>query len=360
MSTELSPEFLSEDRSEEVIVTNSIFITLATITVILRFTARKVKKISWSADDYFILAAMSCVWVLYILTILCIKHGLGKHIEVVAKADVATFLELLYFEQIFYILSPPMIKFSLLFLYKRIFLSKRFLVVVHTLMAIVGVWTLIMLFMGIFNCYPISAFWTSEGKCFDFRNFAIGYAVVNITTDMIIWVLPVPMVWKLQLPMGQKVGLTLIFVLGLFDCAAATTRLITSMLSLDSKDPTFDFQPGFIWSIIEPSVGIMCACLPTVRVIIVAVVPKSWRKAFAFTSRTTKPQETENTAWPRSATYNEIHGKKKVMETDSQGSEVALELNDLEHPVDLRGITVQKGYKVEIQDISEEEIGTGV
>lgn len=83
------------------------------------------------------------------------------------------------------------------------------------MMGLIVIWTIIMTFLAIFNCKPISAFWTMKGTCLNFRDFAIGYAVVNIVTDFTVWLMPIPSVWKIQLPRGQKVALTLIFALGL-------------------------------------------------------------------------------------------------------------------------------------------------
>lgn len=77
------------------------------------------------------------------------------------------------------------------------------------------VWAIIETFLSIFNCKPISAFWTTKGTCLDFRQFAIGYAIVNIITDFAVWLMPIPSVWKIQLPRAQKIALSLIFALGL-------------------------------------------------------------------------------------------------------------------------------------------------
>ncbi|THV43675.1 hypothetical protein BGAL_1167g00010 [Botrytis galanthina] len=57
-STNLSPAYLAEDKSSHLVITNSIFFGLATITVLLRFVARKLKSISWGVDDYLIALAL--------------------------------------------------------------------------------------------------------------------------------------------------------------------------------------------------------------------------------------------------------------------------------------------------------------
>ena len=77
------------------------------------------------------------------------------------------------------------------------------------------IWTIIMTFLAIFNCTPISAFWTKQGQCFGIEQFAIGYAIGNLITDIAVWLLPIPRVWRVQLPMAQKVALSLIFFLKL-------------------------------------------------------------------------------------------------------------------------------------------------
>lgn len=106
-------------------------------------------------------------------------------------------------------------KLALLFLYRRIFEHTRFLLMINGMIAFVAVWVTLMTFLAIFNCNPISAFWTQEGTCLDFKEFAIGYAIVNIVTDFTVWLMPIPSAWKIQLPTPQKIALSLIFALGL-------------------------------------------------------------------------------------------------------------------------------------------------
>ena len=133
----------------------------------------------------------------------------------VGEANTNLILELLYVFQIFYILAPAAVKLSLILLYKRIFISPRCTLLFNVCTVFIILWATIMTFLAVFNCTPIRGFWTGEGTCFNFRSFAIGYAVVNITSDLVIWTLPIPLIWRMQLPLGQKVAVTLIFILGL-------------------------------------------------------------------------------------------------------------------------------------------------
>lgn len=142
-------------------------------------------------------------------------NGLGKHRATLSPEQVTTFVKLLYFFQIFYVLGPPSVKLALLFLYRRIFEHSSFVRIVDGMIVLISVWAIVMTFLAIFNCKPISAFWTTEGTCLDFKQFAIGYAIVNIISDLAVWLMPIPRVWNIQLPKPQKIALSLIFALGL-------------------------------------------------------------------------------------------------------------------------------------------------
>lgn len=56
-------------------------------------------------------------------------------------------------------------------------------------------------------------------------------------------------------------------------CVAGVVRIyfLTSMFT--SADPTWTQADGFIWSSIESCIGIVCACLPTLRPLIRALLP---------------------------------------------------------------------------------------
>lgn len=82
--------------------------------------------------------------------------------------------------------------------------------------AVCLVWWMVVVFLQLFSCKPIRGFWDKSlpSSCIDRRKFYIGAAVPNILTDIIILSLSVRTVWQLQLSSGQKVGLSLTFLLG--------------------------------------------------------------------------------------------------------------------------------------------------
>lgn len=130
--------------------------------------------------------------------------------------DLINFKKTLYGFNLIYVTTPPTIKLCILLMYRRLFPTRHFTRAVYVLGSVLVIWWIVSFVMGIVNCLPIQGFWdpTLTPTCINFENYSIGYAVVNIATDVIILTLPIRVVWRLQLPVGQKVGLTFIFLLG--------------------------------------------------------------------------------------------------------------------------------------------------
>jgi hypothetical protein len=73
------------------------------------------------------------------------------------------------------------------------------------------------IFALIFPCRPVNKSWdvtVTGGSCINRGAVYIVQAVTNIVTDLILLILPIPIVWRLQMPVVQKLGLLLIFVVG--------------------------------------------------------------------------------------------------------------------------------------------------
>lgn len=65
---------LDESRGPQIVAISVLFIVMSSVVVVLRFIARKVRKLSWLIDDYFMLPALvgsggNMISVLYLLTV---------------------------------------------------------------------------------------------------------------------------------------------------------------------------------------------------------------------------------------------------------------------------------------------------
>ena len=129
------------------------------------------------------------------------------------------------------------------------------------------------------------------------------------------------------------------------DCAAALARLITSQLVLGNPDVTYVYAPGFIWSIVEPSVGIICTCLPTMRVLLSYLVPDSVRHLLRLSNAKFSNDYSVEVAWPSASTYNEINNT--LGGESLHNNSIALALRSTEENVSRKGISVLKDVEMQ-------------
>ena len=115
-----------------------------------------------------------------------------------------------------YIAISAAIKIAVLFMYKRIFFTRKFKIVANVFIVFILAWWMAEMVAGVFLCRPVAGWWDKsiDAQCFVLRNFDIGYAVVNITVDVTILTLPVRTVWRLKIRTAQKIALTLVFLIG--------------------------------------------------------------------------------------------------------------------------------------------------
>ncbi|KAF8848700.1 hypothetical protein BDZ45DRAFT_551520, partial [Acephala macrosclerotiorum] len=174
-----------------------------------------------------------------------------------------------------YNLSLVLTKISIIFQYMRIFTAKRvkfFCRIMVGVLIFYGCWT----FIGsILMCIPVAAFWNQsiQGHCMNKLAFWFANAALNITTDLMIFAIPMPLLKQLQLPRQQKIGLMFVFGFGAFVCVTSVIRLKSLYQISVSADTSLEGVNAAIWSGIEINVGIACSSLPALKPLLVRIVP---------------------------------------------------------------------------------------
>jgi hypothetical protein len=187
---------------------------LATFAVAGRFWARRVVNAKLWWDDWTILAALILCYGSIAHVVVGINLGLGIPF---AYAHISDFLKngLIYF--CLYIVTLATIKFSVLLLYYRIFKVASFKLVVYIVGFIVAVWATVAFFITLFECTPISDFWsislTKVPHCIDRLMLFDATAASNTILDITILCLPIKMIMKLQLSLSKRIQLMITFML---------------------------------------------------------------------------------------------------------------------------------------------------
>jgi hypothetical protein len=169
---------------------------------------------------------------------------------------------------IIYNLSLFCTKFSILFQYLRIFPQRSIRAATYGLMGIVLVYAIWRFFSAVFTCNPPAAFWDhtiTHKTCQDRLALSLASTTLNMATDILITVLPLPFLRKLQIPDRQRWALMAVFALGGVVVIVSILRIPALYHLMDSKDITWENPMACIWSTIEINVAIICSCLPTLR-----------------------------------------------------------------------------------------------
>ncbi len=144
-------------------------------------------------------------------------------------------LQLNYAYNILNVMAYPLVKISILLLYLRIFPSLRFRQITW-----IGIGVHACIFVShtlvtVFPCQPIRGFWTPTipSKCIDANRFYWAQATLNVITDVFILLLPIPTIWKLRASIKQRVGLTLLFMLGGLSVSRDHSKIVKPALTTD-------------------------------------------------------------------------------------------------------------------------------
>ncbi|KAL8819662.1 MAG: hypothetical protein Q9223_001958 [Gallowayella weberi] len=249
-------DHVHDDRAKDIVVSNSICISLAALAVVLRFSARRLSKAKVGADDYMITAALLFAAGEITAGLLCVRFGGAKHAITLtnpsrfAKGAIAT--------ELFYCAAIASVKLSCLLLYRRLFPMKGFIRILWSVGGFIVLYTIVQICLIIFQCSPISRAWNPsiKAECINIGTATTAVAALNVATDFSTLTLPLPLIWGLQLPTAQKLQVSGIFLLGSFVCVVSIYRT-TIIGKLSLADASWSDVDPCVWSAVEVCVGIV-------------------------------------------------------------------------------------------------------
>lgn len=114
-------------------------------------------------------------------------------------------------------------------------------------------------------------------------------SLVNICTDLLCTVMPMPLIWNLKLPTRQRLAVMSIFGLGVLVNVAGSVRtayVYESMLA--TYDVTWMGWPILLSATIEINLGLICASAPALRPLLTAVLPHLLQTTRNYASSSSK------------------------------------------------------------------------
>ncbi|KAL8634829.1 MAG: hypothetical protein Q9228_007614, partial [Teloschistes exilis] len=265
-----------------------------------------VKAPGW--DDFSIIVALCFAIARLVVDEIALHHyGAGRHFWDIPPAYYNGYLTTVAVDGYLYTVAIAAAKLSLLlFLYRIFHVDRKFRIAAWITGAVLVSWSLITILLAIFSCRPVRASWDLKvrmdpktvcyPKAYDVENI---YGFCNVITDVVLIIMPIPLVWKMQVNLKKKLGVAMVFATGAFVCAVAIVRQYIAYNSGQAADPCWGIIPIKIWMALEVNIAIIVACLPALSPLfkriplLASLIPSSIRSKFSHASAM------ERAPWPQ-------------------------------------------------------------
>ncbi|KAF2867546.1 hypothetical protein BDV95DRAFT_610930 [Massariosphaeria phaeospora] len=282
--TPVDPNKVHENEVKLIAV--SVFtICLAMGSTALRFAARSKRKLKWEMDDYWMLGAALAISADAACYLAAIRFGFGHSMQTLQPEQLRGFFIIAFTTFLLYGVAVMAVKMSVLLFYRRTFPVENFKKWVWFYGALNIIWFLTITFVSVFQCKPVAKAWDDslEGRCVNYLHLFLAIQAANIALDMAILMLPIRVVWNLQISRPKKIGLIGIFALGFLSVIFAIVRLWVLIRDQFQSDITYETDTA-LWSVVEPAFEIFCACLPCLIPFLKSAKLPGWVSTSMFSS----------------------------------------------------------------------------
>ncbi|KAF1814661.1 hypothetical protein P152DRAFT_363961, partial [Eremomyces bilateralis CBS 781.70] len=261
-----------------------VFTTLTLLTLSLRLYVRlRLIKCLYREDHLIVLAGLGAVGlgavVAHAHTVGWDRHQWDQRLEWFEASELDMWLV-----QLFFIVIMAFVKLSTLALYGRmtVGISIPYYKIVNRGMILVMIgWGVGFFTATVFGCWPIEMYWKSRSgdECTnEYVRLAVG-TIVNIVTDFVVVLMPLPIIWKLQRPMREKIILWILMAVGLIHVRSDVQLRYHLFVPPPLSPTSLLTTPGlgglaFAYTVVECNLAIMCTSIPTLRPLAKKYMPK--------------------------------------------------------------------------------------
>ncbi|KAL9122552.1 MAG: hypothetical protein Q9187_000895 [Circinaria calcarea] len=282
-SSTVGPEASAEYSGDKLIIFTAIFIPVQIFCVALRYFVRYLIKGQWGLDDIVVLISLLLQLCMAGISIGSVKRaGVGYHttyLEAQAPEKVTRWGKYLVAISTLYFGGINIPKLAILAFYRRLFSKKRIRLAIHLLAGCLIALTLSTVVTAFVACIPYAANWDPNipgAVCINKEAFFIWGSIPNILSDIIMLILPMPVVWKLHTSTRLKIGLTITFAVGSLGLITSIVRFTTFFHKNSFVDGTWSAVDLIIWTQIEAGIYLISACLPTYRPLLERIGTGRW------------------------------------------------------------------------------------
>ncbi|KAF6835504.1 integral membrane protein [Colletotrichum musicola] len=258
------------------LVSQILSIVSVSVFMIIRTYVKVVISPPLQNDDWIAIVA----WILsmaYSATALVMhRYGGGFHVYEITKANLIGFKKLtsslgLYADTLVYGPNSYFTKLALLLIVTRVFRTYRKTVLgTYAVIIFMTGYYLPVLVIKTLICRPVSGFWDPDVKadCFNQRAIFVADTAVSAVTDLAVLCLPIPVAVTLRMSWSKRLKVIAMLSAGGIATAASIVRMILVVQLQKSEDEPVDFIRFNLLGTAEVSIGMICACLPAVNILI--------------------------------------------------------------------------------------------
>ncbi|KAG0651037.1 hypothetical protein D0Z07_2499 [Hyphodiscus hymeniophilus] len=255
---------MAEDRGPQ--------LGLSWLFVFLRCYVKAFISKSWAADDFLLIVSLIFFSTYAACSLSGIKYGTGRHVDDIPIADMPKALYFWWLCELFYTITTVFIRLSIAVFLLRIAIKPLHRGIIFGTLGTVIAFSLFYFFLIIFQCHPVSFFWQQyagqKGSCINpaaVPDASIAHSAVSFTADWVLGLLPIFLVYHLQMNLRTKVSVACILSLGLLAGVATMIRIPYIKVLALTDDFLFATTDVAIWSTVEPGLGIVAAGAVTLR-----------------------------------------------------------------------------------------------
>ncbi|EEA23757.1 hypothetical protein TMatcc_006830 [Talaromyces marneffei ATCC 18224] len=293
---------------------------ISAISYLIRFYAKYVMK-KVNASDYLTVVAFPLYWVyIYYSYHLSETSGYLVHEWDIRLKDITAFSYICWLATLLYLWIIALVKCAIMLEWTRIFapegtntyLSRSW----YATGAAISLLSIILFIMDLVNCTPFSGNWdvlVAGRHCrFSVPAFGLASSIVNLTLEIIPLVLVQKVIWGLHMSWKKKLGVSLIFFIGIIGCAASTVRLYYATQFYVSNDTSYFFSIMALCSLSETTCANLILCVPcTPKAIKGFKQTQSFTTLRSYTTLRSRPTTTSATTVRSEPTF-EVHVTNEI------------------------------------------------
>ncbi|KAL4919807.1 hypothetical protein BDW62DRAFT_34045 [Aspergillus aurantiobrunneus] len=268
---------ITGDRAPSVAGSVIMLTVLAFVSYALRVYCRGSRR-SWGVEDWIMTAAVIPFSVLVAGCIGGAYNGIGIHASRLQEPGNEKYQAggqkfFLIFE-VGYCAAIIPIKLSISWMLIRVAEGRKgYIYIQYATIAIFTLMNVVALIFILTNCIPVEAAWESSllengGHCQPAHVLTDVYyatTAVNIATDWVTALMPIPLLWNVQLDRNSKTAVIGLMSLGILASLSACIRLKYTINLTNQTDFLFAVANVVIWGFAENAVGMVVGNVATLR-----------------------------------------------------------------------------------------------